>query len=529
MERPFDAVVIGSGINELVAANYLARAGQRVVVLDDRAIPGREYVTEESVPGFRFNTCADDIGFLDSRFIEDLGLRSHGLDLLSVEPAGYAPTAHGDGLLLRGDADAVASIFRHSAADAGAWPAFNQQIARLAGFLGSLYGDAPPLPTSRHRTDLLGLFGIGRRLRGLGKADMLQFLRTVPMSAADLLDEWFESDHLKGVLGGRGIQHLFQGPRSAGTAFVLLHHSVGTASGPGARTVLRGGVGMLALALARALGARGGELRTGTPVERVLVDDGRVRGVQTGAGDEIRTALVLCGRDPKHTFLRLVDPVHSEPDFLHQVQNIRLNGVAAKVNVALAELPDFGCPEAHLRGKIIIAPSLDYVERAYDEAKYGRMSHDPYLEVSIPSLVDPSLAPPGKHVLSIWMQYAPYRLAGDRSWDEAAREALGHCVLEALARYAPNLPDAVIDRQVLSPADIEERFGLTGGHLYQGDLTLDQVLFMRPIPGWSRYAMPIEGLYLCGPATHPGGAIPGMPGYLAARQILKRPRRPIPA
>ncbi len=531
MSQPFDTIVIGAGVSELVAANYLAKAGQRVLVLEEHEQSGGVHVTEETVPGFRFDTGASDIGYVNPQIIRDLELGRHGLDILSVEPTVFSLVENGDGLLLGKGADTVASIARLSSVDASKWPPFTERMARLARFLWLLYSEAPPLPTSTDRKDLLALLGIGRRLRGLGKVGMLEFLRTVPMPVADLLDNWFENDALKGALGAGGVSHIFQGPKSAGTAFVMLHHLVGQAAGTlRSRTVLRGGVGMLAAALARALTERGGELRTGCGVERILVHAGRVRGVVTRDGEEIPGTRVVCGADPKRTFLELVDPVHSEPEFLRQVQHIKLHGIAAKVNLALGELPDFGCPETHLRGIISIAPSLEYLERAYDDAKHGRIARNPYLDVSIPSLTDPSLAPPGKHVMSVWMQYAPYRLRDGSAWDSHTREALGKQVIETLARYAPNLPGAIIGRQVLTPADLKARFGLTEGHLYQGDLTLDQILFMRPVPGWSRYATPIDGLLLSGAATHPGGGITGMSGYLAARQVLRPSRkRPVPS
>jgi len=531
MSQPYDAIVIGAGASELVAANYLAKAGQRVLVLEAHKELGGVHVTEETVPGFRFDTCASDVGFLSPQIIQDLELRKHGLDILSVESSIFCPVENRNGFVLGEGQNTVASIARFSPADASRWMQFSERMARLAGFLWSLYREAPPLPTSRDRKDLLALLGLGRRLRGLGKVGMLEFLRTVPMPVADLLDDWFESEALKGSLGAAGVSHIFQGPKSAGTAFVMLHHLVGQGAGAvRSRTVLRGGVGMLAAALARALTERGGELRTGCAVERILVHTGQVRGVVTRGGEEIPGTRVVCGTDPKRTFLELVDPMHSEPEFLRQVQHIKLHGIAAKVNLALGELPDFGCPEAHLRGTISIAPSLEYLERAYDDSKYGRVSRNPYLDVTIPTLTDPTLAPPGKHIMSVWMQYAPYRLRDGSVWDSDAREALGIQVIETLARYAPNLPGVVIDRQVLIPADLEARFGLTEGHLYQGDLTLDQILFMRPVPGWSRYATPIDGLFLSGAATHPGGAITGMSGYLAAgRVLMQSSKRPVPS
>jgi phytoene dehydrogenase-like protein len=354
---------------------------------------------------------------------------------------------------------------------------------------------------------------------------MVELLRTVPMSVGELLDDWFETDILKGVLGARGVTGVLQGPRSGGTAFVLLHHQVGRPVGAfRAPHAVRGGVGSLARALTAAATSFGAEVRTGAEVVRVLSKGGRATGVVLQNGDEIAARRVVSGADPRRTFLDLCDPSRLTPDFVRAVRSVRYRGAWAKVNLALGALPTFAAlrdaGETALRGTISISPSLDYLERAYDDAKYGRVSDRPYLEIRIPSLADASLAPPGRHVMSIEVQYAPYRLR-EGEWDDSARDALGDRVVETLAAYAPELPGSILHRQVLTPRDLETTFALTEGHTYHGEMTLDQILFMRPVAGWSRYRTPVGGLYLCGAGTHPGGGIAGVPGANAARVILK--------
>jgi phytoene dehydrogenase-like protein len=350
------------------------------------------------------------------------------------------------------------------------------------------------------------------------------------MSVGEFLDDWFETDVLKGVVGARGVTGIMQGPRSGGTAFVLLHHQVGRPVGAfRAPSAVRGGVGNIARALAAAAQGFGAEIRTGAEVERVHTQGGRAAGVVLRNGDEITAHRVVSGADPRRTFLDLCDPTRLEPGFVRSIRNLRYRGAWAKVNLALATLPHFSAlrgngGESALRGTISISPSLDYLERAYDDAKYGRVSSQPHLEIRIPSLADPTLAPAGKHVMSIEMQYAPYRLR-DGEWDDQSREALGDRVIDTLSTYAPDLAGAVLHRHVLTPRDLENTFALTEGHAYHGELTLDQILFMRPVAGWSRYRTPVRDLYLCGQGTHPGGGIAGASGANAAREIMREGKR----
>ena len=526
MTTSYDVIVIGSGLNELVAAGMLAKAGRRVLVLEARATLGGAMVTEELAPGFLVDACAHDVGWLSPGIIQALEHGRHGLALLESDVTSFTPAAEGPPLVLwRDQARTVEAIRRRSPADAAKWPDFAARMGRLAGFLEHAYSAPPPRPVSTRPADLLALLRVGLRLRGLGRAEMVELLRVLPMPVADLLDEWFADDALKGTLGAGGITHLFQGPRSAGTAFLMLHHQVGRPAGCfRARTTARGGVGGVVSALAAAAKQFGAEIRTGAEVTRIVVRDGRVAGVALQGGQEFPARAVASGADARRTFLDLVDPSESDPEFLRAVQQVRSRGVWAKVNLALDGLPDFSALPGngpHLGGVISISPSLNYLERAYDAAKHGAVSSRPYLEAVIPSLIDPTLAPAGKHVMSVSVQFAPYRLK-DGPWTDARREALGDSVVNLLAEHAPNLKGLIRHRQVLTPLDLESRYGLPEGQLYQAELTLNQALFMRPVPGWSQSATPIEGLYLCGSGSHPGGGIAGGAGALAARAILKK-------
>lgn len=520
----YDVIIIGAGQNGLVAAAYLAKAGRRVLVLERRDVVGGVRATEEFHPGFRIDRALHRSGWVDPVIASDLGLGGSTDGMLTPDPAVFTPLGDG-GLTLRPTPrDAVEEIRRHSARDASKWEAFCRLTHKLTGFLQHVYGVVPPELTSTHPGDLLTILGLGRRIRGMGKADMIELLRVLPMSAAELLDDWFESDVLKGTIGAAGITGVCHGPRSAGTAYVMLHHQVGSPIGAFRSGGLRrGGAGSLAVRLAEAARGFGVELRTSTLVSHIRVRDGKVAGVVLQNGDEINAGKVLSTADPRRTMLGLVNPIELEPDYTRAVQNIRFRGVCAKVNLALGELPRFGgdgADDRRLRGVISVSPSLDYLERAYDGAKHGGISKMPYLEAVIPSLADPSLAPAGKHVMSICMQYAPYHLR-QGSWDATTREALGDRVIECLAEHASNLKGTIIHREVLTPRDLAETFAVTEGNLNHGELALDQVLFMRPVPGWAHYRTPIDGLFLGSSGTHPGGGIAGGSGRLAAKQMLK--------
>ncbi|HLF25197.1 MAG TPA: NAD(P)/FAD-dependent oxidoreductase [Anaerolineae bacterium] len=527
MTKAYGAIIIGAGINGLVTAAYLAKAGLRVLVLERRDRVGGVRVTEEAYPGFRFDTCAHDTGWLNPAIIRDLALARHPLEFIQPDPTVCAPSPDGGGLALWRDVDkSVEAIRRFSKSDADRWPAFSTRMAKLAGFLKSLYAITPPSITTTNPVELLTLLGLGRRLRGLGRQDMIELVRALPMSVDELLNDWFETDVLKGVLGAGGITGLMQGPRASGTAYVFLHHQLGSPAGT-FRSIglVRGGIGNLANAISAAARQHGVEIRLSAEVAHILVKADRVSGVVLRDGEEIGGRRVVSAVDPRRTFFELLDPLRLDPNFVRAVQNIKYRNARAKVNLALSELPHFdGLDPAHLRGAISISPSLDYLEHAYDDAKHGGLSRRPYLEAIIPSLSDPTLAPPGRHVMSIWMQHAPYRLK-DGAWDDRCREALGDLVVNTLAEYAPQLKASMLYRQVLTPLDLENTFGLTEGQLDHGELTLDQILFMRPVPGWAKYRTPMQDLYLCGPGTHPGGGVAGGSGYHAAREILKDVKR----
>ena len=519
MTNIHDAIVIGAGINGLVAAAYLAKAGLKVIVLERREVIGGSAATEEFYPGFKVNGLAHDAGWLNPKIVGDLGLGQHGLDFVPSDVVSFTPLADDGGLTLWRDAAKTASeIRKFSKSDADKWPAFNARVAKLAGFLEALYTITIPRITTTSIADALTALSLGRKLRRLGKIDMLEVVRWLPMSVAELLNDWFETEALKGTLGARGITGMRQGPRSGGTAFVMLHHSVGMKDERGR---MRG----LAPSLVSAAQQNGVEIRTGAEITQIVIKNDRAVGVVLANGDEINASRVVSSVDPKRTFLGLIDPVNLEPSFVRAVQNIKYRGAFAKVHLALGELPKFkGADESDLCGVISISPSLDYLEHAYDDAKYGGVSRQPYLHVSIPTLTDPSLAPAGRHVMSIWMQYVP-PLASPSQSGRKNGGGLGDLVIDTLAAYAPNLKSAIIHRQVLTPLDLERIYGLTEGHLYHGELTLDQILFMRPVPGWSQYRTPIDHLYLCGAGTHPGGGIAGGAGFNAAREILRDARR----
>jgi phytoene dehydrogenase-like protein len=532
MNHTYDAIVIGAGHNGLVTAAYLAKAGLKVLVLERRSVLGGAAATEEvrEASGYRFDTVFHSLGGLRPEIVRDLDLVRYGLDTLSgpAEVAVFSPLPDGGCLTLwREMSRSVESVRRFSKTDAEKWPAFSRLMAQLADVLEAMYGVAIPSVTTTDLAELIPFMGLGEPVRRLGRKGLPEFLRVLPMSVAELLNDWFETDVLKGTLGAGGVTGLAQGPRSTGTGYVFLHHHVGWPTGVfRAARLARGGIGALAQALAAAAQVRGAEVRTDAEVAQITIKDDRAVGVALASGEEIGARLVVSNADPRRTIFGLADPLQFDSDYLRHIRNLKLRGAVAKVNLALGELPDFTAlrgagsdGSAQLRGLISISPSLDYLERAFDFSKYGEMSAAPYLEAVIPSLSDPSRAPAGRHVMSIWAQYAPYHLKG--GWTPQWREELGDRVIDTLARYAPNLKSSILHRQVLTPQDLEETYGLTEGNVYHGELMLDQILFMRPVPGWAQYRTPLPGLYLCGSGTHPGGGVNGASGWNAARQILK--------
>lgn len=514
-----DVVVIGSGVEELVAALALAQAGLRVTVLERSEVPGGPAASEEILPGFRVDPVFPDAAHLPAATVSELGLEKHGVAALWPDPVLTVPAVEGEPLVLWRDPEKTReSIAKRSRRDAERWIEFADRIASFAGILEAVALRPPVRPAGPLR-ELFPYLAVGRRIRSLGRSRMVDLLRVLPLPAYDLLDDAFEDELLRGALGALAVRGVFQGPRSPGTSLALLHRQVGSPAGTfGPRTVLRGGVGALAAGLAASAQERGVEVRCGAEVAGIVVESGRAVGASLESGEVIAAGAVLSGADPARTFLSLTGARHLDPDFVHAVRQVRFRGGFIRVHLALSEEPRFEGLAMAPQGSLMIAPGLDAVERAYDDAKHGRMSARPVLEARIPSLADPSLAPPGRHVMSIDARFVPL---GDNAVPEPGfASAMGDRVVELLAEHAPNLPGAILGRRVLTPADLESRYGLTCGDPYQGELALDQLLFMRPVPGWSRYRTPIEGLYLCGSGTHPAGAIAGASGRHAAAAIL---------
>jgi phytoene dehydrogenase-like protein len=519
----YDAIVIGGGHNGLVAAAYLARAGRKVLVLERRPLIGGAAVTEEVFPGFKFSVFSYVVSLLRPEVIRDLDLPSHGLQILPLEST-VTPLDNGDYLAAWADPDETRrELCRHSTQDADAMVRFGRLMHHMAMAVKPILGMVPPDPASLAPSDLAGLLRLGGHFHSLGAERFHALHKLMTMSSADYLDEWFEFDGLKATKSASGIIGTFLGPRSPGSAYVLLHHYMGEIDGAfRAWGFQKGGTGAISESIARAAQAHGAEIRTGVSVERVIVNGDRATGVALASGEEIAASAVISGLDPRRTFTQLVDPKQMPGDVVESIRRYKFRGSSGKVNLALSGLPNFTCMPGlgpHLRGAISVSPSLEYLERAYDDAKYGEFSEHPYMDVIIPSMIDPGMAPPGKHVMSIFVQYAPYALNG--GWNDAKREAFGDAVVKTLARYAPNIESLILHRQVLTPADIERITGLSEGNIFQGELALHQLFFLRPVPRWARYRTPIRGYWQCGAGTHPGGGIMGGSGRLAALEILK--------
>lgn len=519
----YDAIIVGGGHNGLVAAAYLARARRKVLVLERRPVLGGAAVTEEVFPGFRFSVFSYVVSLLRPEIIRDLDLPRHGLQILPLEST-VTPLDDGDYLASWADPDETRrELCRHSVRDADAMQVFGRAMHHMAMAVRPILGMVPPDPTSLAPSDLRGMLNLGRHFRSLGADRFHMLYKLMTMSSADFLNEWFEFDPLKATKSASGIIGTFLGPRSPGSAYVLLHHYMGEIDGAfRAWGFQKGGTGGISESIAGAARAFGAEIRTDAAVERVLTRGGRVSGVALETGEELSAPVVVSSLDPRRTFTQLVEPQELPAELVEAVRRYRFRGSSGKVNLALSGLPDFTCMPGvgrHLRGAISISPSVDYLERAYDDAKYGEFSQHPYMDVVIPSMIDPGMAPPGKHVMSIFVQYAPYHLNG--GWNDEKREAFGDAVVRTLARYAPNLPSLILHRQVLTPADIERITGLSEGNIFQGELSLHQLFFLRPAPAWSRYRTPLRGYWQCGAGTHPGGGIMGASGRLAAREILK--------
>ena len=523
MTQHYDAIVIGGGHNGLTNAAYLAKAGKKVLVLERRHVLGGAAVTEEIIPGFLFSECSYVVSLLRPEIIRELDLPRHGLEVLPLDGT-FTPMSNGDYLWRMNDhGRTVREIRRHSRVDAEAYEEFSKMMTPMCRFVKPILSMIPPDPTALKPKDLMQLHSLLQRFRALSSDERYTLVQLMTMSAADFLDQWFETDVLKATMSASGIIGTFLGIRSPGTAYVLLHHYMGEIDGAfRSWGFSRGGTGAISNAIAAAAREAGAEIRTGAGVEKIMVKDGRASGVALASGEEITASVVSSSVDPHLTFEKFLEPGELPGDFLAEVKRYKFRGSSGKVNLALDALPEFSCLRgegAHLRGALSISPGIEYMERAYDDAKYGQFSRRPYVDMVIPSLTDPSVAPPGKHVLSCFVQYAPYKLA-QGTWDEQ-REAFGDNVIETISEYIPNLKGIIVGRQVLTPLDLEREFGLTQGNIFQGELSLEQLFFLRPVPGWAYYKTPVENLYMCGSATHPGGGIMAAPGRIASQVILK--------
>jgi phytoene dehydrogenase-like protein len=524
----YDAIIVGAGHNGLVTAAYLAKAGLRTLVLERRSRAGGLLATEEVVPGVRAPVAADGVGGLRAGVVRDLRLGAHGFRAIEPEVVAFAPSADGAALTLWRDPARTATELRTRPRprDADAFIAFDRDIRSLVGFIARLQATEPPDLASPSLADAGTGLTLLNGLRHLGRQQVRETLRVLPMSVADLVSEAVDDDALRGVLGARGVRYSAMGPRSAGTALNFLWDSAGGGGASGRTVFARGGPDALTEALLSAARSHGATVRCGVDVSVIRTGrGGAVEGVGLADGEEIDARIVASSVDPKQTLLRLLDAAEVGPTLGWRAEHIRTPGVVAKVTLVLDALPAFGVDDERLRGRIVIAPSLDDLERSFNDSKYGRISEEPYLEATIPTLVDPSLAPEGNHVITTLFQYAPRHLR-DADWDDVPRDRVADATVRTLDEYAPGLAERIVARHVLTPVDLEREYGLSGGHPMHGEHALDQVFAWRPLLGEARYRLAgIRGLYLCGAGAHPGGGITGGPGKNAARAILTDVRR----
>ena len=527
MSQTYDAIVIGGGHNGLVTACYLAKAGWKVIVFERRYIVGGACVTEErTFPGFKVSTAAYVNSLFRPEIIRDLRLRDYGFDVIERDPSSFSPFDDGRYLLLGPDhAMNLREIAKFSKRDAENYPKYEAMLERVATVIEPTLTLTPPNVVHPGLGDLFTMGPLARKMQKLGSS-MGEAIEVLTGPARPILDRWFESEQLKATLATDAIIGAFASPSMPGTAYVLFHHVMGETNGKrGVWCYVKGGMGGLTQALAKAATALGVEIKTEAEVARIVTRDGAAVGVALANGDEYRAKKVASGVDCRLTFTKFLDPSALPADFAAAVDRIDYSSASVKINVALSSLPDFAaCPGTSAgpqhRGTVHLCPDQDFIERAYDEAKYGKMSTEPIVECTIPSSVDPTVAPPGKHLMSMFCQYGPYDLDG--GWTDAARNEFADRCFRVVERYAPGFTASVLDRQVLSPVDLESTFGLTGGNIFQGSMALHQLFMFRPVPGFASYRTPVRDLFLCGAAAHPGGGVMGAAGWNAAREMLKR-------
>ncbi|MBY0525093.1 MAG: NAD(P)/FAD-dependent oxidoreductase [Gemmataceae bacterium] len=525
MASSYDIIIVGAGHNGLTAAAYLAKSGLKVLVLERRELVGGTCVTEEVWPGFKVSTAAYVNSLFRPHIIRELELKKHGFEMLPRNPSSFTPFPDGRSLMMGPDAGLNhREVSKFSTKDADALPRYERTLERIAAFIEPTLDETPPNIFSLHPRELWRLTQLAWRFRKLGK-DASAAIEIVTGSARGVLERWFESEELKATLATDGIIGAMASPSMSGTAYVLFHHVMGECNGVrGVWGYMRGGMGGITQALAAAARQHGVEIRTNADVARIVVRDGRVTGVALADGTEFTAPRVASNADCNVTFFKLMDPKQLPEEYAAALKAIDYSSASLKINVALGEVPNFkalpgNAPGPQHRGTMHICPTLDYIEEAYDDAKYGRPSKSPVLECTMASVVDPTVAPAGKHLMSMFVQYAPYKLR-EGHWDKL-KDAFADRCFDILNEYAPNFKSSVIDRQILTPLDLERRFGLTGGNIFHGAMTLDRLFLLRPAPGWAGYKTPIKGLYLCGAAAHPGGGVMGACGYNAYRVIVK--------
>ena len=525
MPDSFDVIIIGAGHNGLVTAAYLSRAGRKVLVLESRELVGGCAVTEEIWPGYKVSTASYLSSLLQEKVVRDLELARFGYRVDAKDPAFFSPFPDGRHFFMWQDrAKTLAEISKFSKRDAEAYPKYEDHLERLAQVAESLLLTTPPDFPPHGAGDFIEYLKLAGRLRGLTKSEIVGLVKIFTQSASDFLDAWFESEQVKVTLATDGVIGANGGPRSPGTAYILLHHCMGGVNGHrGLWGFVRGGMGAVSNAIADSARSKGAVIRTNSPVQKILVREGRARGVVLASGEEIAGKLVASNLDPKKTFLGLLNGTDLEAEFLDGIRKFRSEGTSLKMNLALRGLPQFTAfpetPGPQHRATMHICPSVEYIEHAWDDAKYGRPSKSPLIEMTIPTMYDPSLAPEGHHIMGIFLQYAPYTLA-ESTWDEQ-REPYAERILDVIEEYCPNIRKLVVERQTLTPLDLERRFSITGGNIFHGEMALDQMFVLRPVAGWARYRTPIKGLYLCGSGAHPGGGVMGAPGHNAAREMLR--------
>ena len=524
MPETRDALILGGGHNGLVTAFYLAKAGYKPLVIERRPQVGGAAITDEFLPGFRCSTLAHAAGPLRTEVLRDMNLEQYGLKLIRPDVGVTALSPEGQALVLYNDAQRAAlEVAKFSTKDAAKYIELRSILEKLGKVLQQALALTPPDIDRPGSGDLWPLLKTAKSLKGLGKKDMYRLLKWGPMAAADFVGEFFETDLLRATVAARGVFGTSLGPWSAGSTLVLLLRAANDPHPAGSTWLAQGGTGAITQAMAKSAQAAGAEIRTGVEVIEIRVKDGIATSVVLSTGEEIAARAIISNADPKRTLLKLVDPMYLDPSFLEKLRNYRTSGTVAKVNLALSGAPSFtalaNADPAALSGRLHIGPGIDYIERAFDESKYGNFSKQPYLDITIPTMTDPSLAPEGKHVMSVYMQYAPFKLKND-TWD-TQRVALADTVVKTLAQYAPSLPSQILTHQIITPQDLEDTYGLTGGHIFHGELSLDQFFTMRPLLGWGRYRTPLRNLYLCGSGTHPGDGLTGGSGVNAAREIVK--------